>query len=121
MMRHFKKSQHKIWKNNISKISILTAVVISSFFRSLTPNYFFFIKSIDQSKLLKSCLPLRSQRGKNPTFPSLCFHRFEHLFGFNLFFKICTLVNPWAIKMHNGNGFIVKLVTTKLQTSKLQT
>lgn len=90
------KSQHKIWKNNISKISILTAVVISSFFRSLTPNYFFFIKSIDQSKLFNSCFPLRSQRGKNPTFPSLCFHRFEHLFGFNLYFQDMCVGPSWG-------------------------
>lgn len=92
MMRHFKKSQHKIWKNNISKISILTAVI----FQIINAKLFFFIKSIDQSKLLKSCLPLRSQRGKNPTFPSLCFHRFEHLFGFNLYFQDMCVGPSWG-------------------------
>lgn len=92
------KSHHKIWKNNISKNSVKTTIVISFFSYHLHVRQiiFFFIKGIDQSKLLKSCFPLLCQGGKNPTFPSLCFHRFEHLFGFNLYFLDMCVGPSWG-------------------------
>lgn len=73
-----------------------SSLVFFSYHLHVRQIIFFFIKGIDQSKLLKSCLPLRSQRGKNPTFPSLCCQRFEHLFGFNLYLQDWCVGQSWG-------------------------
>lgn len=73
-----------------------SSLVFFSYHLHVRQIIFFFIKGIDQSKLFKSCFPLLGQGGKNPTFPSLCYQRFEHLFGFNLYFQDMCVGPSWG-------------------------
>lgn len=98
IMRHWIHSIIKLCKNDISKNSVKTTIVISFFLISFTctSNNFLFHKRYRPILTFEKLSPFAMSRRKKPNVPSLCYQRFEHLFGFNLYFQDMCVGPSWG-------------------------